>query len=209
APAAGQGEPAAAAAPRQSAAGGGAQRAAPRQAGSQPVAGAATPHRTRAAVSPAAPPATPDLQADTAAGSAPPAPAAAAPLCSGEDWLQLLRTVELGGPARGVATDAVFVSFDGSTLRLALPGPLQALCNPTLLSGLAESLRPALGIAPRIQIVDAGGDGESLGARERSERARRQQEAEAAFMADPAVRQLVDRYGARPVPDSIRPFDEV
>ena len=146
-----------------------------------------------------------DASVPSAAGSG------AFPLRDTEDWLALLRTAELSGPVRGVAADAVFVSWSGSTLRLALPAPLQAVCNEGLLAEFSRALAPQLGVAPRIQLADPADQrgGESLGARERNERARRQQAAEDAFLADPAVRGLMDQYGARPVPDSIRPQDEV
>ena len=56
--------------------------------------------------------------------------------------------------------------------------------------------------------VAAGAAGETPRQRTERERDARQLAAEEAFTSDPQVRQLIGQYGARIVPDSIRPFDD-
>jgi len=178
-----------------------------------PTTSAAAP-RDSGAVLPSPPAATAAVQPERAhtALSAVAAPATvAAPvqrhaaLADNDDWLGLLANLELGGPVRAVAADSSFVDYVDGTLKLTLPDALRPLCNDMLLRQLAMAVAPALGSEPRIQLVAAAARQETLSARERSQRERRQQQAEEAFMGDPSVRRLIDQYGARPVAGSIRP----
>jgi DNA polymerase III subunit gamma/tau len=136
------------------------------------------------------------------------APAAVTALGNGEDWLQLIATIGLKGPVRELAANAAFVSHVGSTLRLSLPDALEHLRIPTLVQQLAGALAVPLGATPSIEFVDARAPGETLNERTRRERELRQNDAERAFLADPAVQRLMHRYDARLVPDSIRPADD-
>jgi len=72
---------------------------------------------------------------------------------------------------------------------------------------VAEALVPRLGSAPQIRFTTAA-PGESI--RERNDRARdeRQAAAEATFMDNADVQRLIAQYGARVVPDSIRPLED-
>src|SRR5690606_604169 len=140
---------------------------------------------------------------------APATPAPPAPALDAERWIELVAAAGLSGPAGQLAAHAAFIGFDGNTLRLGLTPAFELLKAPASIKALADALAPALGTTPRLQfdtVAEAGG--ETL--HERSERRRdaRQEPAEAAFMADPGVQQLIRRYGATLVPDTIRPHDE-
>ncbi|HET6434589.1 MAG TPA: DNA polymerase III subunit gamma/tau [Xanthomonadaceae bacterium] len=137
-----------------------------------------------------------------------PAPAAAPPVALDADgWLDLLANIHLGGPARELAMHAGFVAWDGSALRLSLPPADEHLQSPALVKMLADALAPALGVAPQLRFEKAAVVGETLHQRSARERDARQAEAEAAFLADPGIQQLMTRHGATLVPDSIKPLD--
>ncbi|MFC5569529.1 DNA polymerase III subunit gamma/tau [Lysobacter yangpyeongensis] len=123
-------------------------------------------------------------------------------------WHALVAGSALRGPARLLAEHSIFVGYDGTTLRLALPATDEHLKSSALIAMMANALEPILGSAPQIRFENAPAEGESL--RERKERARdeRQSAAEAAFLNDVDVQRLITQHGAKLVPDSIRPFDE-
>ena len=125
-----------------------------------------------------------------------------------ERWLELVAGSGLRGPARELAAHAAFVGYGDGLLRLSLPAADEHLKMPNLVKALAESLASALGAVPQVRFETAAGTGETLHQRGARERDARQIAAEASFMADPGVQQLMQRHGATLVPDSIRPFDE-
>ncbi|HET6604317.1 MAG TPA: DNA polymerase III subunit gamma/tau [Xanthomonadaceae bacterium] len=131
------------------------------------------------------------------------------PLPDNAAWLDIVSGLGLRGPVRELAAHAGFAGFQGGALKLSLPPTHEHLKVPSLVDQLADELGDALGERPLIHFVTGGGEaGERLVDRDNAERARRQAEAEETFLADPGVRRLIDGYGARPVPDSIRPYDE-
>ena len=151
-----------------------------------------------------------------AADAAVPAPATAAtPAQAGallvtdtEHWLQLVRDSGLKGPVRLLAEHASFVSHADGQLRLSLSAADEHLQSPALVRQLAQGLGDALGGPPQIRFEVAQQVGESVRARSGRERDARQQAAEAGFLADPDIQQLMQRHGAQLVPGSIRPHDE-
>ncbi|TWI03471.1 DNA polymerase-3 subunit gamma/tau [Luteimonas cucumeris] len=156
----------------------------------------------------APPPPPPTRQAMPIASLAPaPAPSATSIAIDGERWLELVDSIALKGPARVLALHAAFVGHADNVLRLSLPASDDHLCSPLMVQQLADALAPKLGGVPQIQFETAAGNGETLHQRHERQRDARQAAAEETFMADPAVRHLM-QHGARLVPDSIRPFDE-
>ncbi len=155
-------------------------------------------------------------QADSRPGSPDPEPAGPdragqsdgpARLASADDWYQWVLRSELKGPARVLAEHAGFLGLSGGTLRLALAPEDELLCKPALVGRIASALAPLLGGEPRISFEAASSPAESVDRRRQREKARRQAEAEAAFMADAEVQRLIREHGATVVPDSIRPYD--
>ena len=143
-----------------------------------------------------------------ASSQAPQAEPAARRLADADAWLDLVATVQMRGPTRELAAHAVFVGHDGRVLRLALPPADEHLRAPALVAQLADVLAPALGGAPTIRFETAPTAGETLHQRSQRELDTRQAAAEEAFVNDPEVQRLIDRHGAKLVPDSIRPLDE-
>ena len=110
------------------------------------------------------------------------------------------------GPTRELAAHSVFVAFDNSVLKLALPDNLLHLRSDAVVASLAQKLAPALGEVPKISFEKAKVQSETLHDRTERVRSEKQTGAQSAFMADPVVSQLL-RQGAQIVPDSIRPLD--
>jgi DNA polymerase-3 subunit gamma/tau len=159
---------------------------------------------------PAATPASPEpVPAPTPAPVDVPTPRMAEPaLADADAWHAMVANSGLRGPARLLAEHSVFIGYNGTVLRLALPASDEHLKSSALTAMVANALAPVLGAAPEIRFENAPAQGESL--RERNERARdeRQTAAETAFMNDQDVQRLMSQHGAKLVPDSIRPFDE-
>ncbi|TWI06759.1 DNA polymerase III subunit gamma/tau [Aerolutibacter ruishenii] len=128
-------------------------------------------------------------------------------IADASEWHDIVAASDLKGPARLLAEHAVFGGYADGVLTLALPEADQHLGVPNLVKMVAEALVPRLGSAPMIRFASAA-VGESL--RERNDRARdeRQAAAEAVFMDNADVQRLVAQYGARVVPDSIRPLED-
>ena len=139
--------------------------------------------------------------------------AASAPAHSGralstaEQWLDLIDDSGLSGPSRELAANAAFVNFQHGVLRLALLPGFEYLQSERALNALAQALSQALGSTPKIIIETGNAQAETLHQRADRQRGEQQFAAEAVFMADPQVQQLIQQ-GARVVADSIRPFKE-
>ncbi|HEU4814324.1 MAG TPA: DNA polymerase III subunit gamma/tau [Xanthomonadaceae bacterium] len=163
------------------------------------------PRIVEAPVEPVSEPAAP------AAHAAPPAASDAEPprriVAGTEDWIALVADGALSGPVRELAAHAAFVGDDGATLRLALAPADELLRRPALVAQLAEALAPLLGGKPQVRF-EARAAGETPHQRTERQRDARQLAAEEAFTSDPQVQQLMSQYGAKLVPDSIRPFDD-
>ena len=114
----------------------------------------------------------------------------------------------LQGPARQLAEHAGFIGYAGGVLRLALSEDDEFLRAPNNVKSMAEALGRALGTTPQVRFEARSAEVETL--HQRNERARdeRQAQAERSFMADPDVQRLVNQYGARVIPESIRPLTE-
>jgi DNA polymerase-3 subunit gamma/tau len=133
-------------------------------------------------------------------------PRAAMSLIVADDWLALVGNSGLKGPVRELASHCAFLGYDAGLLRLSLPDSCAHLRSDGLVRRLSEELASALGSAPQIKFENAAGEGDTLHGRQQRERSERQSSAEASFLADPVVGQLLGQ-GGNVVPDSIRPVD--
>jgi len=143
--------------------------------------------------------------------STPPrATAAPAPGLDASTWPDFVAALELRGPVRELAASSAFVAHGDGVLRLSLPESDEHLRAPFLVQQLADALGDRWGAPPQIRFeaAPAGSVGETLHARNERERDERQGAAESTFLNDPDVQRLMQRHGARLVPDSIRPIQE-
>ena len=124
-----------------------------------------------------------------------------------EHWLALVASCGLKGPAKLLAENAGFVGHADGVLRLSLAPEQEHLKSPSLVLQLADALGRQLGGDVQLRLEIGAPRGETATARNARERDARQADAEAGFVADPAIQRLVQVHGAKLVPDSIRPLD--
>jgi DNA polymerase-3 subunit gamma/tau len=126
-----------------------------------------------------------------------------------DGWMALVADSGLKGPARDLAAHAAFVGHADGVLTLALPDGFEHLRSAALIGKLADAFAAQLGAATRIVFAKATAvDGDSLHARNARQRDERQSNAEREFMENPSVQRYMQQFGAKLVPDSIRPTEE-
>jgi DNA polymerase-3 subunit gamma/tau len=144
---------------------------------------------------------------------APAAPAAAAPVArdaSGlPDWEALIERAGLRGPFGLLAQNAVLRERDGQTLVLALQPAHMSLAVEPMVSQMEERIGKALGERIRLRFINGnlGAVTQTPAARAAQARDAAQASAEQSIEADPLVQSLQREFGARVVPQSIKPFD--
>lgn len=188
-----------------------------RPAAMSPPAAAPAPTRapTAAPVARAAP--ATERPAATPTAAAPPSPLpAAAPVAEIArdahglpDWDALIERAGLRGPFGLLAQNAVLRERDGQTLVLALPPAHMSLAVEPMVSQMEERISQAMGerIRLRFAVHSQGAAAETPASRAAQARDNAQASAEQAIEDDPLVQSMKRDFGARVVPQSIKPFD--
>jgi len=134
--------------------------------------------------------------------------AAPMPLASADDWFALVAAAGLKGPALQLGSHCQFCGYDAGVLRLHLPEEDAHLRNDSLVRQLAVAAAQRLGRDVQLRFEGKPAQtGDTLHARTQRERSEKQSAAEASFLSDPVVAQLLGQGGSI-VPDSIRPLSE-
>ena len=134
---------------------------------------------------------------------------ATSPLATGAnglpDWEAWIERARLGGPVGQLARHAAPQKLEGDVLILALKPAHQSLATPGMVEALQKQLGAAFGRPLRVRIAAATDPVETPA--ERSARAQSAELAAArdALEQDPNVQALQREFGARLIPDSIRP----
>ena len=140
------------------------------------------------------------------------APAAAIPVARDADglpdWDALIERAGLRGPFGLLAQNAVLRGREGQTLILALQPAHMSLAVEPMVSQMEERIGNALGERIRLRFVGhaQGAATETPAARAAQARDAAQSAAEQAIEGDPLVQSLKREFGARVVPQSIKPF---
>jgi len=138
---------------------------------------------------------------------------AAAPISRDEhglpDWETLIERAGLRGPFGLLAQNAVLRERDGQTLVLALQPAHMSLAVEPMVSQMEERISQALGERIRLRFVNSSqaAAAQTPAARAAQARDAAQAAAEQAIESDPLVQSLKREFGARVVPQSIKPFD--
>ena len=138
------------------------------------------------------PPATPAAAVATPAGT--------------EDWGATISAMELQGAARQLATHCALVGREGAVVRLALDPRSKFMRTPAVEEKLAQALARHYGEPVRLEFTTTAAQPETPA--QAGERVS-QEEADAtrrAFEADPGVQGFRERFGATPLPETIRPL---
>ena len=133
-------------------------------------------------------------------------PEAIVPSSAAQDWAAILSALDLQGAARQLAAHCVLVGREGAVVRLALDPRSKFMRTAAVEEKLAQALARHYGEPIRLEFTTVIGQAETPA--QAGERAT-QEEAEAArraFEADPGVQGFRERFGATPLPETIRPI---
>jgi DNA polymerase-3 subunit gamma/tau len=122
-----------------------------------------------------------------------------------DDWNALIERADLRGPAGQVIRHAGLIGVDGRTLRLALRQEYEQMLTPSIQAGLEERLGAALGGPVKLRFERATSGVDTPAEQAARARSAQQQQAESALESDPLVQGLMREFGARVVPNSVRP----
>ena len=130
-------------------------------------------------------------------------------IANADQWHELIGACGLKGPILQLASHCAFIDCDQGVLRLYLAPEDAHLRNDNTVRQLTAAINASVG-APlqlRFEQQSPSNPGDTLHARNSRQRSERQLAAEASFLADPVVSQLIGN-GASLVADSIRPQQE-
>jgi len=157
--------------------------------------------------------ATPAVAAAPVASSAPEPAPAPPPLARDAHglpaWEALIAQAGLRGPLGMLAQNAVLRGREGQTLVLALDAVHMHMAVEPMVSQMAERIGQALGESIRLRFVtsEQGVAAQTPAARAAQAREVAQSTAEQAIEDDPLVQSLKRDFGARVVPQSVKPID--
>ena len=123
------------------------------------------------------------------------------------DWDALIRRAELGGPLGQFARQTTLVAIEGALVRLAVKDSHEHLAVGPLVAQLEQKLGSALGGKIRIKFERDNGIAESPADLKTRTETTRRQAAEESLRSDPFVQSLEETFGARVIPNSVRPVD--
>jgi DNA polymerase-3 subunit gamma/tau len=124
-------------------------------------------------------------------------------------WEALIERAGLRGPFGLLAQNAVLRERDGQTLVLALQPAHMSLAVEPMVSQMEERIGQALGERVRLRFVSNSHDAlpDTPAARAAQARDAAQSAAEQSIEADPLVQSLKREFGARVVPQSVKPYE--
>jgi DNA polymerase-3 subunit gamma/tau len=181
-----------------------AERTAPASRSAAPPARSAAPPAPAYRAAPVAAPA-PAVREPT------PAPTPAAPPRDANGlphWESLIEQAGLRGPFSVLAQNAVLRERDGNTLVLALQPAHMSMAVEPMVSQMEERISQALGERIRLRFVDIDKAAVAATPAARATQARNaaQSAAEQSIEDDPFVQSMKRDFGARVVPQSVKPF---
>ncbi|OOG56723.1 DNA polymerase III subunit gamma/tau [Rhodanobacter sp. C03] len=125
------------------------------------------------------------------------------------NWESLIEQAALRGPFGLLAQNAVLRERDGQTLVLALQPAHMSLAVEPMVSQMEERIGQVLGERIRLRFVSSSHEAAAQTPAARAAQARdtAQAAAELAIEGDPLVQSLKREFGARVVPQSVKPLD--
>ena len=124
------------------------------------------------------------------------------------DWESLIQRADLRGPLGQLAQNSALKGREGNTLILALQPTYMHLAVEPIVGQIADRLSDAMGQPIKLRFVsDSQGAVRTPAARAAVARSEAQSAAEASIEGDPVAQALKREFGARPVPQSIKPFE--
>ncbi len=142
-----------------------------------------------------------------AAAAAPvgPIPPAASSAVQVQDWAAIVATLELQGAARQLAAHCVLVGREGGLVRLALDPRSKFMRTAAVEEKLAQALAKYYGQPIRLEFTAVAPQAETPAQADQRASQEEAESARRAFESDPGVQGFRERFGATPVPETIRP----
>jgi DNA polymerase-3 subunit gamma/tau len=124
------------------------------------------------------------------------------------DWHTLIEQANLRGPLGQLAQNASMRGIDGETMTLVLKPAYMHLAVEPLTGQMEERLTKAVGRRIRLRFIADHAAGETPAERAAQMRDARQADAVDAIGNDPLVQALQRDFGARVIPQSIKPLEQ-
>ena len=122
-------------------------------------------------------------------------------------WHEVVESMDLGGIARQLANNCVYRSWDGKTLQLQLDPAHRHLQVGSSEQRLRLALQNLLGADMKLVIQAEAAETDTPAMIQARTREERQREAESEMAADSLVKTMEERFGARLIPESVKPVD--
>jgi DNA polymerase-3 subunit gamma/tau len=133
------------------------------------------------------------------------AAAAVSTLPAEADWPTIIEALQLKGAVRQLAENSALQGRDDSEIRLTLSRKNELLLTDQIKKRLTDAVKATLGEALRVSFTLVDDKLDTIAAQGADQSARRIEAARQAIENDPNVQELVDVFGAKVQPDSIRP----
>jgi DNA polymerase-3 subunit gamma/tau len=140
--------------------------------------------------------------------AAPVAPAAAADSKKKPfdgDWNSLINRMPLAGMERMLAHNCELVAWQDGNIQLRVPHAQRHLNDRAYQDRLRQALEQHLGAKVKLEIAVGPGSGNTLAEIRDRDNEKRLSAASAAIDTDPFVRDLIENFGARVLPSTIKP----
>ncbi|MCP3664207.1 MAG: DNA polymerase III subunit gamma/tau [Gammaproteobacteria bacterium] len=121
------------------------------------------------------------------------------------NWESVVEGLDLGGIARQLANNCIFDNWDGTNLLLRLDPTHLSMRVGSSEQRLAKALESYLGCRVKLEITVGEADQATPAQQQAKAEADRQREAEAAMASDPMSQALEERFGARLIPETVKP----
>jgi DNA polymerase III subunit gamma/tau len=122
-----------------------------------------------------------------------------------QDWAGIVAALELTGAGRQLAAHCVLVGREGALVRLALDPRSKVMRTPAIEEKLAQALGKYYGESVRLEISAALPQAETPAQADQRASQEESESARLAFESDPGVQGFRERFGATPLPETIRP----
>jgi DNA polymerase III subunit gamma/tau len=134
-----------------------------------------------------------------------PRPASAASQPGAQDWAAIISALELQGAARQLAAHCVLVGREGAMVRLALDPRSKFMRTSAVEEKLAQALTKYYGEPVRLEFTAVAPQAETPAQADQRASQEEVESARRAFESDPGVQGFRERFGATPLPETIRP----
>ncbi|MGH8171182.1 MAG: DNA polymerase III subunit gamma/tau [Steroidobacteraceae bacterium] len=155
------------------------------------------------ASAPSLPEAVPLPAQGTRTVASPPAQLAAEP--AADDWAAIVSALELQGAARQLAAHCMLVGREGAVVRLALDPRSKSMRTAAVEERLAQALAKYYGQPVRLELTVGAPQAETPAQLDQRASQAEAESVRRAFESDPSVQGFRERFGATPLPETIRP----